>query len=35
MQYLAAIRSLERQFKGFTYNTWTEPRMRRPMHWPR
>jgi ribonuclease HI len=35
MQYLAAIRSLERQLKGFTFSMWTGPRMKKPTHWPR
>jgi ribonuclease HI len=35
MQYLTDVRSLERQFKGFTLQHVDAPGMKRPTHWPR
>jgi ribonuclease HI len=35
MQYLTAVRNLEKQFKGFTYSMWTVLRTKRPTRWPR
>jgi ribonuclease HI len=35
MQYLTVVRSLERQFKGFTCSTSTAPRTKRPTRWPK